>query len=156
MTIRRFWRYQRGNQNPYMEEEQTTQCLNFKESIISNLNHLVCIIVIMIAYNGGRSDQTTDYEISMCCFYIYRFKKNQHKNGNDVLDSQLPHCHTIANVLYSCNHQNNKRSWPTISNTILQNTEPPKRILHFSNPNLPAVLISVPTLEAFKMELAHV
>jgi hypothetical protein len=38
-----------------MEEEQTTQCLNFKESIISNLNHLVCIIVIMIAYNGGRS-----------------------------------------------------------------------------------------------------
>ena len=23
---RRFWRYQRGNQNPYIEEEQTTQC----------------------------------------------------------------------------------------------------------------------------------
>jgi hypothetical protein len=24
-NIRRFWRYQRGNQNPYIEEEQTTQ-----------------------------------------------------------------------------------------------------------------------------------
>jgi hypothetical protein len=25
MTSRRVWRYQRGNQNPYNEEEQTTQ-----------------------------------------------------------------------------------------------------------------------------------
>ena len=24
-TLRRVWRYQRGNQNPYIEEEQTTQ-----------------------------------------------------------------------------------------------------------------------------------
>ena len=24
-VIRRVWRYQRGNQNPYIEEEQTTQ-----------------------------------------------------------------------------------------------------------------------------------
>jgi len=23
--VRRVWRYQRGNQNPYIEEEQTTQ-----------------------------------------------------------------------------------------------------------------------------------
>ena len=26
MSLRRVWRYQRGNQNPYIEEEQTTQC----------------------------------------------------------------------------------------------------------------------------------
>jgi hypothetical protein len=26
MGLRRVWRYQRGNQNPLMEEEQTTQC----------------------------------------------------------------------------------------------------------------------------------
>jgi len=25
VPIRRVWRYQRGNQNPYIEEEQTTQ-----------------------------------------------------------------------------------------------------------------------------------
>ena len=25
LTLRRVWRYQRGNQNPYIEEEQTTQ-----------------------------------------------------------------------------------------------------------------------------------
>ena len=25
MSVRRVWRYQRGNQNPYIEEEQTTQ-----------------------------------------------------------------------------------------------------------------------------------
>ena len=25
LLIRRVWRYQRGNQNPYIEEEQTTQ-----------------------------------------------------------------------------------------------------------------------------------
>ena len=25
MTIRRVWRYQRGNQNPYIKKEQTTQ-----------------------------------------------------------------------------------------------------------------------------------
>jgi hypothetical protein len=25
-SLRRVWRYQRGNQNPYIEEEQTTQC----------------------------------------------------------------------------------------------------------------------------------
>jgi len=25
MSSRRVWRYQRGNQNPYIEEEQTTQ-----------------------------------------------------------------------------------------------------------------------------------
>ena len=25
ITLRRVWRYQRGNQNPYIEEEQTTQ-----------------------------------------------------------------------------------------------------------------------------------
>jgi len=37
-------------------------------------------------------------------------KKNQHKNGNDVRDSPPPYGHTIANVPYSCNHQNNKRS----------------------------------------------
>ena len=24
-SVRRVWRYQRGNQNPYIEEEQTTQ-----------------------------------------------------------------------------------------------------------------------------------
>jgi hypothetical protein len=24
--LRKIWRYQRGNQNPYIEEEQTTQC----------------------------------------------------------------------------------------------------------------------------------
>jgi hypothetical protein len=36
-------------------------------------------------------------------------KKNQHKNGNDVQDSPPPYCHIIANVPYSCNHQNNKR-----------------------------------------------
>jgi hypothetical protein len=33
---------------------------------------------------------------------------------------------------YHCN----KRPWPKISNTILQNTEPPKFILPFSNPNM--------------------
>ena len=62
-------------------------------------------------------------------------KKNQHKNGNDVQDSPPPYCHTIANVPYSCNHQNNMRSLPKISNTILENTEPPKLILPFNNPN---------------------
>jgi hypothetical protein len=51
-------------------------------------------------------------------------KKNEHKNGNDVQDSPPPYCHTIANVPYSCNHQNNKRPWSNISITILQNTEP--------------------------------
>ena len=25
MVVRRVWRYQRGNQNPYIKEEQTTQ-----------------------------------------------------------------------------------------------------------------------------------
>jgi hypothetical protein len=30
MSIRRVWRYQRGNQNPYFEEEQTTQWLKEK------------------------------------------------------------------------------------------------------------------------------
>jgi len=29
-TVRRVWRYQRGNQNPYFEEEQTTQWLKEK------------------------------------------------------------------------------------------------------------------------------
>jgi len=29
-SIRSVWRYQRGNQNPYIEEEQTTQCPNEK------------------------------------------------------------------------------------------------------------------------------
>jgi hypothetical protein len=38
-------------------------------------------------------------------------KKNQHKSGNDVQDSPPPYCHTITNVPYSCNHQNNKRPW---------------------------------------------
>jgi hypothetical protein len=28
--LRRVWRYQRGNQNPYIEEEQTTQWLKEK------------------------------------------------------------------------------------------------------------------------------
>ena len=39
-------------------------------------------------------------------------KKNQYKNknGNNVQDSPSPYCHTIANVPYSCNHQNNKRT----------------------------------------------
>ena len=36
-------------------------------------------------------------------------KKNQHKNGNDVQDSPPPYCHTITNVPYSCNYQNNKK-----------------------------------------------
>jgi len=30
VNIRRVWRYQRGNQNPYIEEEQTTQWLKEK------------------------------------------------------------------------------------------------------------------------------
>ena len=30
ITLRRVWRYQRGNQNPYIEEEQTTQWPNEK------------------------------------------------------------------------------------------------------------------------------
>ena len=63
-------------------------------------------------------------------------KKNQHKNGNNVQDSPSPYCHTIANVPYSCNHQNNKRTWPKIPNTILENTEPTKLILPFSNLNM--------------------
>jgi hypothetical protein len=37
-------------------------------------------------------------------------KKNQHKNGNDVQDSQPPYSHTIATVPYSCNHKNNKNT----------------------------------------------
>jgi hypothetical protein len=30
LKLRRVWRYQRGNQNPYIEEEQTTQWLKEK------------------------------------------------------------------------------------------------------------------------------
>ena len=30
-VLRRVWRYQRGNQNPYIEEEQTTQWLKEEE-----------------------------------------------------------------------------------------------------------------------------
>ena len=30
LILRRVWRYQRGNQNPYIEEEQTTQWPNEK------------------------------------------------------------------------------------------------------------------------------
>jgi hypothetical protein len=64
-------------------------------------------------------------------------KKNQRKNGSDVQNSPPPpYGHTIANVPYTGNHQNNKRPWPTISNIILQNTEPSKLILPFSNPNM--------------------
>ena len=37
-------------------------------------------------------------------------QKKQRKNGNDVQDSPPPpYGHTIANVPYTCNHQNNKR-----------------------------------------------
>jgi len=32
--LRRVWRYQRSNQNPYIEEEQTTQCP--KEKVQTN------------------------------------------------------------------------------------------------------------------------
>ena len=64
-------------------------------------------------------------------------KKNQRKNGNDVQDSPPPpYGHTIANVPYTCNRQNNERSSPNISNTILRNTESSKRILPYSNPNM--------------------
>jgi len=63
-------------------------------------------------------------------------KKNQHKNGNDVEDSPPPYIHTISNVPYSCNHQNNKRPSQKISNTNLENIEPPRLILPFSNTNM--------------------
>jgi hypothetical protein len=63
-------------------------------------------------------------------------KKNQHKNGNDVQDNPPPYSHTISNAPYICNHQNNKRPWTTMFNTILENIEPPILILSFSNPNM--------------------
>jgi len=31
-AVKRVWRYQRGNQNPYIEEEQTTQWLKDKST----------------------------------------------------------------------------------------------------------------------------
>jgi hypothetical protein len=87
-------------------------------------------------------------------------KKNQRKNGNDVQDSPPPpYGHTIANVPYTCNHQNNKRhdqkyQIPFSRIQSHQNSYFPSAIRTWNN--LPAVLIGVPTLEASKVELARV
>jgi len=35
-AVRRVWRYQRGNLNPYIEEEQTTQWPNEKDKRTKN------------------------------------------------------------------------------------------------------------------------
>ena len=81
-------------------------------------------------------------------------RKNQHKNGNDVQDNPPPYSHTISNVPYSCNHQNNKRPWPKMFNIpfsrISSHQYPyyPSAIRTWNS--LPAVLISVRTLGAFK------
>ena len=66
-------------------------------------------------------------------------KKNQSKNGSDVQDSSPPYCHTIANVQM---YRTPATTRTTSSHdqkfqiSILQNTEPPKLILPFSNSNM--------------------
>ena len=89
----------------------------------------------------------------------FKTKKNQHKNGNDVQNNPPPYSHTISNCLTSATTR-------TTRGHDQKFKIPFSRIQSHQNPyfssatqtwnSLPAELISVPTLEVFKVELAHV
>ena len=86
-------------------------------------------------------------------------KKNQHKNGNNVQDS--PSLYVIPSQMYltpattrTTRGHDQKFQIPFSRIQCHQNSYFPSAIRTWNN--LPAVLISVPTLEAFKVELAYV
>jgi len=62
-AIRRVWRYQRANQKPYIEEEQTTQWP--KEKLQKDKQRSIYVIKLK---------ECIDYTLSVSRCYISRFK----------------------------------------------------------------------------------
>jgi hypothetical protein len=107
MGLRRVWRYQRGNQNPLMEEEQTTQCPREKKqtTIWKNIHIKLMSYIVTVWNQLFMSFLWNTYRRSIIfflCYMLFLFKcLNQARKVSGhacILGVSIVHLSTILIV----------------------------------------------------------
>ena len=107
MGLRRVWRYQRGNQNPLMEEEQTTQCPREKRqtTIWKNIRIKLMSYIVTVWDRLFMSFLWNMYRRSiiffLClCFFLFKCLYQARKVSGHacILGASIVHLSTILIV----------------------------------------------------------